>query len=169
LPWTLACILVVQIISSPLSSLFFWFEPIDPPSRKWCHVGLASICHFLVLDPHLKAMGSIYGSQPIGLLYFIGPWNLDPHVKWLVLKVKHKNAPIPTPCDLCMFRFMIMLTSCSKRVKAQGLGHSQNMRLTVGVPYFGNDPTLGPYPTLRVLLQASKFNSVPTIMSLPLA
>jgi hypothetical protein len=22
--------------------------------QKWCHVGLASICHFLVLDPHLK-------------------------------------------------------------------------------------------------------------------
>jgi hypothetical protein len=28
-------------------------------------------------------MGSIYGSQPIGLLYFIGPWTLlDPHLKW---------------------------------------------------------------------------------------
>jgi hypothetical protein len=40
------------------------------------------ICHFLVLDPRLKAMGSIYGSPPIGLLYFIGPWTLDPHLKW---------------------------------------------------------------------------------------
>jgi hypothetical protein len=88
----------------------------------------------------------------------------------VALKSKQKNSPIPTPCDLCMFRFMIILTSCSKRVKAQGLGHSQNMRLTVGVPYFGNDPTLGPYPTLTVLLQVSKFNSViPTIISLPLA
>jgi hypothetical protein len=25
--------------------------------QKWCHVGLALICHFLVLDPHLKTMG----------------------------------------------------------------------------------------------------------------
>jgi hypothetical protein len=42
---------------------------IFPP--KWCHVGLASICHFLVLGP----MGfSIYGYHLVGLLYFIGPW-----------------------------------------------------------------------------------------------
>jgi hypothetical protein len=27
----------------------------------------------MVLDSHLKAMGPIYGSRPIGLLYFIGP------------------------------------------------------------------------------------------------
>jgi hypothetical protein len=26
-------------------------------------------------------MGPIYGSHPIGLLYFIGPWTLDPHPK----------------------------------------------------------------------------------------
>jgi hypothetical protein len=40
---------------------------------KWCHVDLALICHFLVFHPHLKAMGPIYGSHPIGLLHFIGP------------------------------------------------------------------------------------------------
>jgi len=40
----------------------------------WYYVGLASICHFLVLDPRLKARGPIYGAQPIGLLYFIGPY-----------------------------------------------------------------------------------------------
>jgi hypothetical protein len=51
----LACILVLQIMSSPLSS-YSWSEPIDFPSKKRCHVGLASICHFLVLDPHLKPM-----------------------------------------------------------------------------------------------------------------
>jgi hypothetical protein len=44
-----------------------------PP--KLCHVGLASICHFWVVDTHLKVRGPIYGSQPIGLLYF--PWTLD--------------------------------------------------------------------------------------------
>jgi hypothetical protein len=27
-------------------------------------------------------MGSIYGSHPVGLLYFIGTWTLDPHLKW---------------------------------------------------------------------------------------
>jgi hypothetical protein len=36
-------------------------EPIDIPP-KWCHVGLTWICHFLFLDPHLKAMGPIYVS-----------------------------------------------------------------------------------------------------------
>jgi hypothetical protein len=40
----------------------------------WYYVGLASICHFLVLDPHLKARSPIYDAQPIGLLYFIGPY-----------------------------------------------------------------------------------------------
>jgi hypothetical protein len=30
----------------------------------------------------LKSMGSIFGSPPIGLLYFIGTWTLDPHLKW---------------------------------------------------------------------------------------
>ncbi len=73
--------------------LFFWFEPIDSPSQKWSHVGLASIFHFLVWDLHLKAMGSIYGSQPIGLLYFLGPWNLDPNVKWPALKVSIRMLP----------------------------------------------------------------------------
>jgi hypothetical protein len=40
---------------------------------------------FLVLDPQLKAMGPIYDSHPIGLLYFKGPWTLDPHVKWPIV------------------------------------------------------------------------------------
>jgi hypothetical protein len=44
---------------------------IVPP--KWCHVGLASICHFLILDRCSTVVGPIYGSHPIGLLYFIGP------------------------------------------------------------------------------------------------
>ncbi len=51
--------------------LFCQNQSIFPPKR--CHVGLASICHLLVLDPHLKAMVPIYDSQPIALLYFIGP------------------------------------------------------------------------------------------------
>jgi len=52
---------------------------IFPP--KWCHVNVASICHFLVLDRHLNAVGPIYASQSIGLLYFIAPLTLDLHVK----------------------------------------------------------------------------------------
>ncbi len=48
-------------------------------------VGLASICHLLVLDLHLKAMGPIYGSLAIRLLYFIGPWSLSPHLKWSLI------------------------------------------------------------------------------------
>ncbi len=76
----------LQIMSSPLSSFFFFFlgpnQLIFPP--KWCHVCLGLICHLWVLDrPHLKvAVGPIYGSQPIELLYFIGPWTLDSHLKW---------------------------------------------------------------------------------------
>ncbi len=30
----------------------------------------------------LQTMGSIYRSHPVGLLYFIGTWTLDPHLKW---------------------------------------------------------------------------------------
>jgi hypothetical protein len=55
-PWvgpclgTLACILVLQIMSSPfrffLKIKIFWGlkQLIFPP--KWCHIGLALICHF---------------------------------------------------------------------------------------------------------------------------
>jgi hypothetical protein len=40
---------------------------------KWCHVGLALICDFLVFNLHLKVMGPFYGDQPIRLFYFIEP------------------------------------------------------------------------------------------------
>jgi hypothetical protein len=74
--------LIIQITSSHFELLFIygWKQFIFPP--KWCHVDLALICHILVLDPHLKAMSPIYGCHPIRLLYFIGPWTLDPHLKW---------------------------------------------------------------------------------------
>ncbi len=74
---------------------------IFPP--KWCHVGLALICHFLVFDSRLEeAMGPIYGSQPIGLLYLIGqPWTLDSHLKWLVHIALHSifraSSLVPLP------------------------------------------------------------------------
>jgi hypothetical protein len=58
-------------------SSFFGSEPNDIPYKMVPCIGLALICHFLVL----KAMGPIYGSQLIGLVYFIGPWSLDPHLK----------------------------------------------------------------------------------------
>jgi hypothetical protein len=58
MPWTLACILVLQIMTSLFKFFFGGSKPIDFPS-KMVHVAL--ICHFLVLDPHLKAMGPIYG------------------------------------------------------------------------------------------------------------
>jgi hypothetical protein len=46
-----------------------------------CHVGLASICHFLVLNPHLKALGPIWSFPPIKLLEFISPCTVDPPLK----------------------------------------------------------------------------------------
>jgi hypothetical protein len=30
----------------------------------------------LVFDHHLKALGLIYGSPPIGMFHFVGPWTL---------------------------------------------------------------------------------------------
>jgi len=55
---------------SSFSEVFYLFrsKPSDFPS-KMVHVGIAWICHFLVLDSHLKAMGPIYGSCPLGLLH----------------------------------------------------------------------------------------------------
>jgi len=76
LPWTIACILVLQIMSSPFELFFFLVSNQLIFSPKWQHVHLVSICYFLILDPCLKAMGPIYGSYPIKLLYFIGPWTL---------------------------------------------------------------------------------------------
>ncbi len=66
----------------PFLALFFIWgsnQLTFPP--KWCHVDLAVICHFLILDLHRKVVGPIYSSHPIGLLYFNIPWTLDPHLK----------------------------------------------------------------------------------------
>jgi hypothetical protein len=68
--------------------LFFGFNQLIFPS-KWFLVNLTLICHLLVLDFHLKAMGPIYGYQPIWLFYFIfGPWTLDSRLKWLKIILK---------------------------------------------------------------------------------
>jgi hypothetical protein len=53
-------------------ALFNFLVWTDFPSN-WCHVYLASICHFWVMDPHLKDVGPIYGSHTIGLLYSLDP------------------------------------------------------------------------------------------------
>jgi hypothetical protein len=56
-PWTLAYTLVLQIMSSPLSSFFNLEHFVFPP--KWCCVGQIRIWFVLVLDPCLKASGPI--------------------------------------------------------------------------------------------------------------
>jgi hypothetical protein len=62
---------------------------------------LALICHFFGLGgSHLKAMGPIYGSHPIGLLYFLGPWTLDPKCCW----PKCECAQLIFPMNLVYFR-----------------------------------------------------------------
>ncbi len=73
--------------------LFFWVWTDWFSSQNGGHVGLASICHFLVLDPLLKATVSIYCSQPMGLLYFNGPWILDPE--------HYQSTPIPKTEFIC--------------------------------------------------------------------
>jgi len=55
---SLAWFLVLQIGSSPFSTIFYGKKSIDFPSKTRGHVGLASICNFLVLDPRLKALGT---------------------------------------------------------------------------------------------------------------
>jgi hypothetical protein len=76
----LVSFLVLQIRSSPFSTVFLvWTNCVSLPNR--CHVGLASICHFLILDPCLKTLGLIKTFRPIRLLEFIGPWTLDPRLK----------------------------------------------------------------------------------------
>jgi hypothetical protein len=68
-----SCILVLQIMSCVFS---FGSEQIDFPSKLVPCISLAWICHFWVLDSHVKTMGPIYDSHyPIGLLYFIEPWS----------------------------------------------------------------------------------------------
>jgi hypothetical protein len=68
----------LQIMSSPLSSFFFFLGPnLLIFHSKWCHVCLGLICHLWVLDPpHLKAVvGPIYwlSANRIALLH----WTLD--------------------------------------------------------------------------------------------
>jgi hypothetical protein len=52
---------------------FFGLDQLNFPP-KWCHVDATSIWLQLVVDPHLKALGPIYGFQPIGMFHFVGPW-----------------------------------------------------------------------------------------------
>ncbi len=42
---------------------------------------------FFGLGPS-SAMSSIYGSHPTKLVYFSGPWTLDPHLKWPLLQIR---------------------------------------------------------------------------------
>ncbi len=81
----LDCTLATRLVSqlgALLLALFFGPNPlIFLPKR--CHVSLISICHFLVLDLHLKALKPILSFQPIRLLESIGPWTLDPPLKAL--------------------------------------------------------------------------------------
>jgi hypothetical protein len=76
LPWTPSLHLGSpnHELSLSFKSFLFWSKLIDFTSKMMSCMSLALICHFLVWDPHLKTKGSIYGSQPIGLLYLIGHW-----------------------------------------------------------------------------------------------
>jgi hypothetical protein len=70
-PWTLTYILILQTVSFPLSSIFGPNQLNFP--TKWSHVDTISIWFHLVWDLHLKALGLIFGSEPIGMLHFVGP------------------------------------------------------------------------------------------------
>jgi hypothetical protein len=60
---------------------------IFPP--KWCHVGLAWICHFLVLDPYLKAIESNLWLSSNRIALFHLTWDLEPSSKVaLILELK---------------------------------------------------------------------------------
>ncbi len=67
LTWTL--VLLWALFKKILNQLIFL--------SNWCHVCLALIGQFSVFDLCLNAVGPIYDSKPIGLLYFIGPRTLS--------------------------------------------------------------------------------------------
>jgi hypothetical protein len=52
---------------------------IFPP--KWCHVRFSLDLPLFVLGQKGHRSNFWLSSNPIGLLYFLGPWTLDPHVK----------------------------------------------------------------------------------------
>jgi hypothetical protein len=64
-----------------LELFFGGLETIDFPS-KMVPCGFSLNLPLFGLGPHLKALGPIYGSQWLGSFYFIGPWTVDPHLKW---------------------------------------------------------------------------------------
>ncbi len=77
-PWTLAYILVLQTMSSPLSSTF-WFRPTQFPSKMVpyrCHLNLASIG----LGSSSKGLGSNLWFLTNRNVPFC--WTLDPHLNW---------------------------------------------------------------------------------------
>jgi hypothetical protein len=104
-------------------SLASWF------SNSWAHFliwtnwfSLQKCCHafsldlpLLVLDPHLKAVGPIYGSPPIRLLYFIGPWTLDLG-PWSKVAL---TAFCTTKKNISSLVFHRVLTGCQRRLPAK--------------------------------------------------
>jgi hypothetical protein len=80
---------------------------------KRCHVDLALICHFLLWDPHLKAMCPIYDSHPIRLLYFVGPKTLDCHLKWSLVTrgtpMSRDSVASPLHATITLFGILVML------------------------------------------------------------
>ncbi len=79
LPWTLACILVLQIMSSPFELFFFLVSNQLIFSPKWQHLHLVSIYYFFYIGPLSKSCGSNLWllSNKIALFH----WTLDPHLK----------------------------------------------------------------------------------------
>ena len=51
-----------------------------------------TLCHFLVLDPHLKALCPTYTSQSIGLLHSVGPSPLDPEREGIIIYVHTSHS-----------------------------------------------------------------------------
>jgi hypothetical protein len=74
LPWTLTCILGLQIMSSPLSSFFLGLkpEPIDIPCKM-------VPCRFSLNLPLFGYGSNLWLWNRIALFH----WTLDPHLKWL--------------------------------------------------------------------------------------
>jgi hypothetical protein len=77
LPCTLINILVAKPWTFLLAS-FFGLDQLNSFQTKWYYVNAISNWLELLLDPNLKSLCPIYDFQPIGLLYFVGPYPLDP-------------------------------------------------------------------------------------------
>ncbi len=169
LSWTLVWILALHLDSSyhelSFLSSFFWFWTNWFSLQNGAHVSFSLHSSLFGLGPSSKGSGSnLYGSHPIGLLYFI--WTLDHHLKWpkpfLIVRLSK------LPSWLCLFlRVNLAIYKGCEIVNAT----TPNLA-TLGHPQlkFSRLPILDMYSISAQFLQAAKvWKGLKTSLSLSLS